>query len=270
MEQYEVPDARQAEPGIDLAGSVLICLLGPFQILSRDEPVIVHGNKAEALLRMLALRQGDTVERHEILAALWPERERLLATQSLNSLVYGIQRSLRGALGGASTILNDDRGYRLNLGPGLDIDVIRFDLLVSAGHRLVRVGDLDGARRVFADAVRLYRGDLRVGSSIQDIIERERLRASYFAALAHLADYHFVRTDYTACLEYALRILAADPCREDAHRLVMRCRVRRNERAQALRQYRICEDVLRAEFDAAPEPATRAIYDQIRLNPASI
>ena len=45
-----------------------------------------------------------------------------------------------------------------------------------------------------------------------------------------------------------------DHGREDVHRVVMRCYVRRGERAAALRHYQVCAHILRAEFDAAPEP----------------
>jgi DNA-binding SARP family transcriptional activator len=292
MEQFEglhtgqLP-ARRAERGVQTGtipgrslqeppsiqpeiGPVQICLLGPFQALAYGEPLLVRGSKVEALLRLLALRHGDVVDREEILTQLWPDRDHVLAVQSLNSLVYGVQRLFREPLGGLAAILHDDGTYCLNRCAGLDIDVLHFDALISTGHRLARVDDLSGANLAFASAVGLYRGDLRVGSSIAEIIERERLRASYLTALAHLADFSFAQDEYADSLEYALRILAADPCREDAHRLVMRCRVRRGERAQALRQFRLCEDVLRVEFDAPPEPATRAVYDQIRLNPAGV
>jgi DNA-binding SARP family transcriptional activator len=50
----------------------------------------------------------------------------------------------------------------------------------------------------------------------------------------------------------------------------MRCHVRRGERSQALRQYRLCQQILRAEFDAAPEPATEALFEQVRLAPSAI
>jgi hypothetical protein len=50
----------------------------------------------------------------------------------------------------------------------------------------------------------------------------------------------------------------------------MRCHVQRGERAQALRQYQLCRDILKAEYDAAPEPATTALFDQVRLDPGSI
>jgi hypothetical protein len=32
----------------------------------------------------------------------------------------------------------------------------------------------------------------------------------------------------------------------------------------------VCAEVLRAEFKAAPEPATTALYEQVRLGPGMI
>ena len=61
-----------------------------------------------------------------------------------------------------------------------------------------------------------------------------------------------------------------DPCREDAHRLVMRCHVRRGERAQALHQYRVCEGILRAAFETSPQPVTAVLFEQVRLAPGSV
>jgi DNA-binding SARP family transcriptional activator len=102
------------------------------------------------------------------------------------------------------------------------------------------------------------------------VVERERLRVRYLTLLARLADVHFSQGEYDACLGLAWRLLGHDPCREDAHRLVMQCYTRLGERAHALHQYRLCADILRAEFDAAPEAATLALFDQIRLSPERV
>lgn len=82
--------------------------------------------------------------------------------------------------------------------------------------------------------------------------------------------YYFKVTDYAVSLRYSQLLLTLDPYREDAHRLAMRCYVRRGERSQALRQYRLCVHALRAEFDAAPEPATTALFDEVRANPGTV
>ena len=109
-----------------------------------------------------------------------------------------------------------------------------------------------------------------VGDTEHTLIERERLRARYLTLLARLASYDYAAGNLESCLQLALRLLEHDPCREDAHRFVMRCHVQLGERAQALRQFRLCEQILRREFDADPEPATRTLFDQVRCDPANV
>ena len=107
-------------------------------------------------------------------------------------------------------------------------------------------------------------------TDVGSVLERERLRARFLSLLAYLADEQYRAGEYGACLAQAWRLLGHDPCREDAHRVVMRCYVQRGERAAALRHYHVCAHILRAEFDAAPEPATTALFDQIRLQSSGI
>jgi DNA-binding SARP family transcriptional activator len=105
---------------------------------------------------------------------------------------------------------------------------------------------------------------------IRALVERERLRAVYLSLLGQVADHYFREKDYRNALRHSLLLLRHDPCREDAHRLVMRCYVRFGQRAQAFRQYRTCERMLESEFDARPEPLTEALFDQLRTAPGSI
>jgi DNA-binding SARP family transcriptional activator len=167
-------------------------------------------------------------------------------------------------------VLHTDGYYRLNTKAGIVIDVAYFDSLAGEGERQARSGDFAAAAKAYSRALCLYRGDLCVAKDAHSILERERLRTLYLALLARLADYHFANGDYDACLKATLDLLTHDPCREDGHRIAMRCHVRRGERAQALRQYELCKAVLRAEFDTQPEPSTTTLFDQVRLDPGSI
>src|SRR6266536_369465 len=76
-------------------------------------------------------------------------------------------------------------------------------------------------------SVQLYRGDLAVETDVGGVLERERLRARFLSLLAYLADERYRAGEYGACLDDAWCLLGHDPCREDAHRVVMRCYVRR-------------------------------------------
>jgi DNA-binding SARP family transcriptional activator len=250
---------------------VLVCLLGSFRLLKLGRPVSVRsGGKTEALLYTLALSRARGVSRDALLDAVWPGGDPALAAQSLNTLVYGLRKLLGDAIGGATPVLHEDGCYRLNAAAGVGVDTAWFDALASAGEQAAREGDGPRAVRCFSQAASLYHGDLSIGVDVDALVERERLRSRYLTLLARLADHHFERQDFAACLNRALQLLAIDPCREDAHRLAMRCYARRGQRGQALRQYRLCERVLSAEFDATPEPATAALFDRLRLDPASI
>lgn len=268
MQVQQEPDLQSAP--VELGWPILICLFGSFRLLKERRPVAMRsGGKAEALLASLAFRHEAGMPREALLDALWPDSDADLAGQSLNSLVYGLHRLLGDVIDDAPPVLHEHGSYRLNTPAGLAVDLACFERLAQDGEQQARAGDRAGAAALNRRAVDLYCGDL-VGTDLQALVERERLRASYLNLLAQLADHHFGAADYAGCLEYAARILLYDPCREDAHRLLMRCHVRRGERAQAFRQFRLCREILRAEFEAEPEPATLRLFEQVRLEPDGI
>ena len=87
--------------------------------------------------------------------------------------------------------------------------------------------------------------------------------------LARLADVARRDHDYPSAIEYASLVLKYDAGREDAHRTLMSCYAALGQRVQAMRQYLLCESLLRGAFDAVPEPATRSLYDRLRLDPGA-
>ncbi len=249
---------------------VLICLLGPFGLFKNGVHVTTRGGgRTEALISSLALRRGARVPRDVVLAEVWPETDPTLSGQALNTLVHGLHKQLGDALRGAAPVLHVQGSYRLNTEAGVGVDAACFEALADAAYRQAH-DNQPSAIQAYHQAVSLYNGDLCTADLQQALIERERLRALYLTMLARLASHYNSEGDIDACLGHALKLLEHDPCREDAHRLVMRCHVLRGERAQALRQFRLCEQILRGEFDVAPEPATCALYEKIRLDPAGI
>jgi DNA-binding SARP family transcriptional activator len=250
---------------------LFICLLGDFRLLNRGQPVgVPRGGKTEALLSLLVVHNESCIVRDTLLSLLWPGQDLMLAGQSLNSLVYDLRKHLKDKLGGASPILQSYGCYRLNYDAGISSDILRFDAFIRLGNERWHNGSFPEAILFYNSALRLYHGDLCGGTDLYTTIERERIRVSHLTVLARLADYYYAQYEYEAARDFAQRILASDPCREDAHRIMMLCYLRLGQRAEALRQYQLCAQILRAEFDACPEPATTALYEQARLNPDSI
>lgn len=267
----DVPPAPTPSTAGPVADPVLICLFGSFRLFRLGVTVPVRsGGKTESLLSCLALRDGHRVPKDTIMDLLWPEADLSRAARSLTTLVHDVRRLLASALAGASPVLYAEGSYALNADAGVAVDVDRFDALAATGERSMLAGDPEEAIRSWREAVRLYRGDISAGPGVHAIIERERLRALYLTLLARLADQALGARQHAEALGYARRLLRHDPCREDAHRVVMRCHVRLGERAQALRQYAVCRQILHREFGVPPEPSTDALFARVRLDPASV
>jgi DNA-binding SARP family transcriptional activator len=250
---------------------LLICLMGGFRLLNRGEPLLLRdGGKMELLLTILALRHPNGIRRDDLVCTLWPNAAPELANQSLRTLLYSLHRRLGPALAGAPPVLHRGGACQLNTSVGVEVDVGWFDALVGAGEAALRAGDRRLTVLLYCRAAELYRGDLCAGPDVSTLIERERCRARYLNVLGWLADQHFAVGAYAEALQHALALLAGEPCREDAHRLVMRCHARQGRRAEALRQYQLCLLILRREFDVEPERRTIELFDRIRLAPESV
>ena len=270
--QISTPAAKATLHGSDVASwPIMICMLGSFRLLLQGHRVAIRSaGKTEALLCYLGLHYGSPVARATLLSVLWPDGDPVLGRQSLNSLIHHLHKLLGSQLGGYPLIVHGDGHYQLNTDVGIGVDATVFELLAEAGDRHARCENHAAARESYARAANLYGGDLCRVPDVHAILIRERLRSRYLTLLAQIADYHYSAGDYIACMNSAWRLLDVDPCREDAHRLIMRCYVRRGERAAALRHYEICASILRAELAAEPEPDTILLLSQIRLQPERI
>ena len=95
------------------------------------------------------------------------------------------------------------------------------------------------------------------------IVERERLREQYLAALGALAGLYAEQGDLLRAVDLYQRLLSHDPYQEAVHRAVMGCYCRLGDRPAAIRQYHTCVRVLRAELGLNPAPETEQLYRQI-------
>ena len=78
-----------------------------------------------------------------------------------------------------------------------------------------------------------------------------------------LVEVYAAHSTYSEAIRWASRLLVIDPLDEAAHRQMMVLLARSGERAAAIRQYRACQQIMRHELDADPEPATETLYQRI-------
>jgi DNA-binding SARP family transcriptional activator len=267
----ETETVGQSEPWPEPKSPVEICLLGSFQLRKHGKQVGSRaGARTGGLLASLALAPDVGVARETLINMVWPENETSLAGQSLNTLVHKLSLLLSDALGGEPPVVHSAGMYRLNHEAGIHIDVTAFQRYATAGDLQRRSGKHACAEAVYLRAVAIYTGDLFVVGNAHAIMERERLRAWYLDVLDYLAGYAAARNNLDGIIRFASLMLTHDPCREDAHRQLMRCYARRGQRSQALRQYRVCEAILQAEFGVTPEEETTELFAQICARPDSV
>jgi DNA-binding SARP family transcriptional activator len=195
----------------------------------------------------------------------WPGSPPEAARNSLNVAVHGLRRTLRAAADVPVVVL-EAGAYRLDGGLRLWIDVDEFERHVGAGHRLEAAGELAAAVAEYELATALYQGDFLDDDPYEEwpVLTRERLRVVYLDTLDRLSHLYFTQRQYGSCTTLCQVIVQRDPCREDAHRRLMRCFSRQGQTHLALRQYQVCADALQAELAVDPDPSTVALRDQIR------
>ena len=205
--------------------------------------------KSQSLLAYLLVHRRQPHPRERLADMFWGERPPEKAHHSLATAIWHIRRFL-----GDGFLLGDQGHVQVDPHAPLWLDAEAF----AAGAVAKDLARLQ-------EAVDLYRGDFLDGFYDDWVItERYRLEALYTAALAQLMAGREAQEEHEAALAAALRLLACDPLREDAHRLAMRAYCQLGQRSAALDQYRRCQEVLHQELGAAPAPETAALAETIR------
>ncbi len=148
------------------------------------------------------------------------------------------------------------------------LDVAEFERACSQGQT---EASSQAPYAQFEYAVSLYRGDFLEGFYVHDapafeewaLAEREQLRQQMRGALHRLVQSHTARGEYTLAIQYATRLLALDPWREEVHRELMRLLALSGQRSAALAQYKACRRLLAAELGLEPLEETTALYGKL-------
>jgi DNA-binding SARP family transcriptional activator len=202
--------------------------------------------------------------REHLAGVFWGESEEERARHALNTTLWRINRVLEPAGGSAN-----QRGYLrvtpqhigFNTASDTWLDVAEFEsrceLAEQAETPMQRAA-------LYTQAISFYRADLLV-DCYEDwcLVERERLQGLYLRALARLMAHNSAMSEYDLAIDCARRILGCDPLREEVHRDLIRLHLTAGQPAAAMRQYRLCEELLRQELAVEPAPETRSLLAPI-------
>ncbi|MDT7844938.1 AfsR/SARP family transcriptional regulator [Streptomyces justiciae] len=95
------------------------------------------------------------------------------------------------------------------------------------------------------------------------LVERERLRLLCLGGLERMAESLLVAGEYYRAIEAACAVLAADSLREAAYRIVIEAHAHLGNRAEALRQFKLCGTMLRRELGLDPGRELIAVVQRL-------
>jgi len=259
-------EGKRANGDPGTASGLAVRLLGALCVAVDGIPVERWSNgRARSLFAYLLTHREPWPQREMLMAVLWPNSTTEAARNSLNVAIHSLRCSLRTATA-SPVIMLTDTAYHLHPDLRLWLDVEESDRRLEHGRRLEEAGESDAAVEEYEFAAGLHRGDFLAENPYEDwaLPVRGRLRMVHLDALDRLSNLYFGSARYAACAALCHRIIERDPCREDAHRRLMRCYNRQGQPHLALFQYRECARVLAEELSIQPSPATIELQDQIR------
>jgi len=227
-----------------------------------SEPVEFLPQQPSALLAYLALHIQRNPTREEVAAQLLPEEAPEQAQRKLRRYLHELRRRLeQPSLDQAGLLLTTRKTIRLDP-ERVSTDVEDFE---EALHAATRTADLQEQERHLRQAVRLYKGDLLLGFYQECFTtERHRLSHLYERALHSLTHVYEQLGDRERAMEYARRVIALDPLKEEAHCTLMRLYAEMGQPSAILKQYQELARTLKEELNEEPSAATRQLMATLR------
>jgi TolB-like protein/Tfp pilus assembly protein PilF len=229
-------------------------LLGGFELYDPcGARVRLATKNARALIAYLAVQPGRPQVREKLMALLWGERSDKQARHSLNQTLVQIRKAVPWTDG---KFLESDRESVTFVPGSIDVDVLNFRDLVAE-----RPGD----------AAASYKGPFLDGIGIRDAAfedwlsaQRSELHTLACEALKAQCERCVEEGRLAEAIDVGKRLVALDPLREDAHLELMRLYHETGDRPSALRQYRICAEILERELDVTPASETTRVFEAIK------
>src|SRR5215469_1647787 len=185
----------------EVAAQLKIRLLGTPEVRIAGMPLMLHHQKARALLYYLAAT-GSLHTRDHLATLLWSESPESNARHSLRSSLYHMRQALliRGA---NETLVGDGDLVYLRLEHDA-CDIARFRQLLA-----------ENREHAIAEAASLYRGPLLQDFTLSDAplfeewtrFEASALRQAYHGALHRLATWAEQRQAYSEAISYVQRMI---------------------------------------------------------------
>lgn len=224
------------------------------------------GRQGRLAFVYLALRRDQPTTRAELVSVLWPEQEPADPETALSALLSKLRRLLRRAgcetSGTAIDVCSGSVKLRLPVDTWVDLEAAANAIDEAEGA--LRAGDTAHAWAHANVAVAIGRRTLLPDfESAWLESRRAALRESLARGLQCLAAISATNQEPALAVRYAAEAIELEPFRETGYQSLMRLHFAMGDRAEAIRVFGRCRDLLRDELGTSPSPQTEALFLEI-------
>ncbi|WP_460357781.1 ATP-binding protein [Actinoallomurus acanthiterrae] len=189
--------------------------------------------------------------------ALWPEMAPVNPAAALQSLVW----RLRQALPNGTIVRSGSGWYLLDLPPDA-VDACLFERLAGEGHRALRAGETELARRRLGEALALWRGEplIDVADAPYAVVAGVRLRELWLVAVEDRVEADLAQEPASSLVAELTELTAVYPLRERLHALLIRALDAGGRPAEALAAYESVRRRLADELGSDPGTELRQAH----------
>ena len=226
--------------------------------------------RVRALLGCLVSVNGRKLGREQIMDALWPDQDVDVAGGRLDRAVYSLRQVFepnRTRPATSPLLLTEREVLSLAGSSQIWIDADAFEHLIAQAHDPKNTEvDLGKKENLLKEAVNLYAGEFLPEDRLNDWTRtrRESLKRNWIGLLLELADMMIDRDALTGAIEPLDKLISADLTNEAGVQRLMIVLEKLGRRGEALRSYKKLAHVLQQEYNIAPLPDTRKLYDDLR------
>ncbi len=241
-------------------------ILGPLEAEGVGGPVALSGSKQRALLSILLLHANEVVDSDRLIDALWSDGPPADAPKALQIHVSRLRRALA-----PEDVVQTRPGGYLVAADATNLDLRRFEQLVSEGRSLLAASDATAARAALVEALALWRGAPLGEFAAESFARAElaRLEGLHAGALEARIDADLALGAHGALVPELEAVVARYPLREHLRGQLMLALYRSGRQAEALQAYREARSTLVDELGIEPGRRLQELEQAIlRQDPA--
>jgi DNA-binding SARP family transcriptional activator len=227
---------------------------------------IWSSRKGKAVFAYLAVNHKRRINRDILMDIFWPNSSPESARNSLNVALHSARRLFYAIDPLHEYILFKDECYFINPDIEMWLDMEEFLHFWRTAQSTEREKGITVALSEYELAAALYKGDFMEEFLYESwsAHDRENLKEIYLVILDRISKHYSLNGKPATAINLCETILEKDNCREDIYRRLMRCYYRSGQRDKALKQFRRCAEVLKAELEVEPTHTTIKLYEQIK------